>query len=123
MEPIAAEELADLRSELETTFDKTATIERMTAPVSDGFGGVDGSTDDVAPTVPCRLIPIRDKPREGREGDKMGSVTRWKVLTAWDTGVKPGDRLRIDGIGYEVMEDNGDRSMVLTENVTVRRIK
>ena len=119
---IDAEELADLRSELASTYDKSATIVRQSSPLSDGRGGVAGTTANQSP-VPCRLIPKRDLPREGREGDKMGSVTRWKVLTEFDTGVKPGDRLIIDGHTYEVMEDNGDRSMVLTENVTVRRIQ
>ena len=119
---IDPQELTDMRTELAQTWPDTALVKRRSPSASDGRGGVTGSFVTVA-TVACRLIPAGDQPREGAEAAKVTSVTEWTVLLPFNTGVRPGDRLEIAALTYEVLEDDGDRSHPLTEAVRVRRAK
>lgn len=122
---IDPQELTDMRAELAQTWPDTALVKRRSPSTSDGRGGVTGSFATVA-TVGCRLIPKGGAGagvREGTEAAKLTAVTEWTVLLPFDTGVRPGDRLEIATLIYEVLEDNGDRSHPLMEAVRVRRAK
>lgn len=118
---IDPQELTDMRAELAQTWPDTALVKRRSPSTSDGRGGVTGSFATVA-TVACRLIPKHNE-KEGTEAAKVTAVTEWTVLLPFNTGVKPGDRLEIASLTYDVLEDDGDRSHPLTEAVRVRRAK
>jgi hypothetical protein len=101
-------ELAIQRATQNRRFDLVATIERPNG-TDDGAGGL----LPAAPTTftsPCCRAPRNSAVGERVEAAKIQGQTVWEITFPALTDVRLEDRIRIEGVGYEVIANFGPKS-------------
>lgn len=82
----------------------TSTLARLTVTrTADGHGGWTESPSEGTATV-CRIAPL---PTQGGSiervmGDRVETKTLFRVVAPWGFQAGEGDRLKVDGIAYEI---------------------
>lgn len=71
----------------------------------------------------CALIESDRQPRHTEEGGRQVKESYWLLILPGGTAIKPNDRAVVNGLTYEVIEAEGDRTEALVCEVLVRRLK
>ena len=120
-----AGELADLRSDLESTLVDPVTVLRRTA--TDNGGGRQSVVYAPQPPgrCPCARAWNKQSPKDMAEQVVAGQikpVTLWYVLVAWDLDVQPSDQLLFAGMTLEVSGDDAGRTDGIGQTVICRKV-
>jgi hypothetical protein len=84
--------------------------------------GTQTETETVAATLACLLQSDTANPLERAEGGRVVAEMQWTCFLAAGSDVRPADVLRINGVRYEVADDNAARSDSVVVAVTLRRV-
>lgn len=119
MVPIGASELALGRTDAALTLPDTCTLTRE-QDIPDGSGGTTHTTTTTT-NIPARLDTApTGTAREVEENGRTVAVQEWVVVLPYSIDVQPRDRITINGLTLEVVEDNGALSELLLQTVRVR---
>src|SRR5579864_1723096 len=123
MQPVDAEELANLTTEAAFLFDKTATISRVTTDVQDSVGGRTQGTSTF--TVACRLLHNDRRAEKTKQlpTDRAAVHARWTILVAVGTNLQLRDQVDVGGLHFTIVRSNHERSLVIFENATLNLIE
>lgn len=116
---LSAAELAALRATVDASLPQTVTVRRSTR-VRNAQGG-NAETWADAGTYAGALVEVTPNPTPGAPGARAAVTTAWKCLLPQGADVRTTDRLRIDGIDYEIIAPVNERALSLNTAVWVRR--
>jgi len=96
-------------------------IRRMNA-VTSGAGYSAEIPTVVAADVKCRVLPMKKQAGEVTGGQEMGK-NFFRLAVPYDTDLRDGDQVEINGTIYEVMELNDVRTDATDLQATIARVK
>lgn len=100
---------------------QTATIRTPGGVVVDEGGGYSTGAPATT-TVPCRVGPIGNTPREQAIAAKHATVSLWVVKVPAETAIAESATIEIDSQVYEVVEPLGPRTFELVRRIVCKRI-
>lgn len=93
---------AFLRRQANKSLTETCTIERKTtATTSAGYAE---PTWGVVTTAACRLLPLTQRDAKGQVAFQEANRVYFRLELAYDADVRDGDRVKIDGVIYEILQ-------------------
>jgi head-tail adaptor len=122
MTRLQGQQLAALRRQTTRFLKDTCTIERPLM-AQDAYGHAVTSFTAVASGVACRMIT------EGRTRDRDGTVAgaemqtmRYRLIVAWNTDIRDGDRVQYNSETYEITQLDDARSDKTDRQAIVARL-
>jgi head-tail adaptor len=110
---------AILRREANKTLTDTCTIERKgNLSNSIGYGESDWN---VVATVNCRLLPLTQRDQKGQVALREANRVYFRLELAYDAEIQNGDRVKIDGATYEVLQISKPTDAMFTDVQVARK--
>ena len=110
---LLAWELASMRAEVNASLPGTAAQMRA-SEADDGAGGSVETWPTIA-TLPCRVMPFLQRPKEAPAAGTVQTVMRHRIILPWNAIVLPGDRLVIAGETFKAMDTNDPSEAICLE--------
>lgn len=96
--------LAALRAKTAEWLTDTCVLKRPRATKDEyGFSGLDDySTVDL--NLPCRVLPQRDRNRDGLVGESEMGRAYFRLIVPYSTDLQDGDKVEFQGATYEIQQ-------------------
>lgn len=109
-----------MRAELTRALPDVCTLRRY-AVVADGQGGQTRTWSDLAESF-CRLIPFPQRAIEQTAEGRLTEDTNWLLLLPYGTTARREDRVRVNGVDYELTAQEDGATEPLCTAFMVRRV-
>lgn len=97
---LSATELAAMRVVQAATMTSTAVVTRI-ARTSDDMGG--WTQSETTHSLACRIAPSANMPTASIYAGRLAEGLPWRLTVAAGADVQEGDRVTVDGRGFEVL--------------------
>lgn len=114
--------IALMRQRVERTMTDRCDIRRMSATTS-GAGHVAEIPSIVRADVKCRVLPVSRRRGEDVAGDMEMGANYFRLVLPYDTDLRDGDQVEINGVVYEVKDLNDSRTDATDLQATIARIR
>jgi len=115
-----ADELADIRTDLEATLPITCTISYRTN-VAGGMGNTVPTWTARGTAIACRLAPAGVGSGENVSAEQLRGGQVWNLSLHWDQAIEATDKVTVSGNEYQVMQINRDEAELFCKRVQVTR--
>lgn len=99
---ISEAELARLRAAHTSMLTASCTIQHKVNTTNSAGGAADTWQADLFPT-PCRLMPERTTRQSEQVAQRDALTSYYRLTVAYDTDLRPDDRVEFDGHFYQVV--------------------
>lgn len=111
-----------MRGRVERYLTDRCDIRRMSV-VTSGAGHSAEIPSVVRSDVKCRVLPISKRRGEDVTGDQEMGTNFFRLAVPYDTDLRDGDQVEINGVVYEVMDLNDSRTDATDKQATIARIR
>lgn len=118
---LTATELAQLRQDVLETLPDTCRIERAT--ITNTNGNVSETWGTAVASAVCRLDPDNRRQEDAVLADRESGVARYLLSLAYDTDIRDGDRVVVNGRTYQASQIHENHTMRAVRRVRLTAVR